>query len=266
MAVQQLDLFASSPVLAADQRGRAARQKEYFRHIQSAFARYRTDLRAIARNVRDLINPFDPTNERDMQMMDRLLHQYSDMLTPWAEATSTRLLRDIAQRDERAWFKTAREIGIALRDEIRHTPIGATVAKLIDDQVTMIRDIPIEAGREMQKLSLEYVTGGRRYDDVAPRIKEIHEMTDNRATLIARTEASKAQSAITQARAEFLGYTHYVWRAAMDYATRSTHKKLNGQICAWSDPPIAEENGDRHHPGAFPNCRCWAQPILPESR
>jgi SPP1 gp7 family putative phage head morphogenesis protein len=267
--MQQLDLFASLqfepfPPLASDQVfRRAAQQKQYFKQVRAAFNRYGSNLRQVARHVKDLINPFDPTNEDDMRRLGQLITQYSDMLTPWAEATATRFINDVAQRDERAWFKTAKDLGVALRDEVRHTPIGATVYRLIDDQVRMIKDIPLEAGREMQELAFEAATGGKRYDEITPRIKEIHEMTDNRATLIARTEASKAQSAITRARAEFIGSTHYIWHAAMDYATRPMHKELNGHEFSWADPPVAEEGGDRHHPGDFPNCRCWAEPIIP---
>lgn len=248
------------PSLAADQRFRRSRQ--YFRHIGNAASRFGVELRRFARTVNDLIRPFDPADPAAMLRLQRLLDRYVDIMTPWAEATSRRLIQDVAQRDASAWYRLSRDLGAGLRDDITYTPIGATVQNLLDSQVGLIRDMPLEAGRQMQQLALEVATGGRRYSEIVPRIREIHDMTTNRATLIARTETAKAQSAITQARSLFIGADQYVWHTARDLDVRPAHRVLHGKTFSWSDPPVAERNGTRHHPGQFPNCRCWSEPIL----
>jgi SPP1 gp7 family putative phage head morphogenesis protein len=91
-------------------------------------------------------------------------------------------------------------------------------------------------------------------------------MTLNRANLIGRTEVAKASSAIVQARAQYIGSDSYIWRSVQDADVRRMHRLLNGTVHRWDDPPIAEDpisKGIRHHPGEFPNCRCYAEPILP---
>lgn len=246
--------------LAYDQR-----PQDYWRQIRAAEHRYATQLRSIARNVGQLLGAFDVTQEGVMSRLWGMLRDYANLLTPWAEATSQRMLGDVAQRDARAWFRHSRTLSEALGREVRYAPeapIGAAVFRHLDAQVHLIRDIPLKAGRDMQQLALQAQYTGQRYTDIIPEIRKLANMTVNRATLIARTETAKASTAITRARSEFIGATHYTWHTARDLDVRPAHRKLHGQTFAWSDPPVAEENGERHHPGEFPNCRCFAQPLI----
>jgi SPP1 gp7 family putative phage head morphogenesis protein len=69
---------------------------------------------------------------------------------------------------------------------------------------------------------------------------------------------------LTRARADFVGATHYVWRTMQDEQVRPAHADLEGEVCSFADPPEVEGEG-AHHPGEFPNCRCFAEPILPDA-
>lgn len=234
-----------------------------FGTVRAAESRYARDLRKIARNVGDMAKNFDITHPPAHAELQSLLSQYADLLRPWARATSERMLADVAGRDAGAWFRHTKQLGRQLHQEISRTPLGATVYQHLDAQVELIRDIPIEAGRQIQQLALEAVTGGKRYADIIPEIRKISEMTENRATLIARTETGKASTAITRARAQFAGLDQYIWRTAGDRDVRPAHRRLDGRVFQWNEPPVAEERGDRHHPGEFPNCRCYAEPLIP---
>lgn len=54
----------------------------------------------------------------------------------------------------------------------------------------------------------------------------------------------------------------YQWKSMGDEKVRLLHQKLNGKIFSYDDPPVAEENGDRYHPGEKHNCRCRALPVF----
>ena len=84
-----------------------------------------------------------------------------------------------------------------------------------------------------------------------------------RAMLIARTEIAKANATLTRARAEAVGVTHYVWRTMGDAQVRPAHDDLDGEIFEFGKAPYVEGEG-YHHPGEFPNCRCYAEPIFTE--
>jgi SPP1 gp7 family putative phage head morphogenesis protein len=51
----------------------------------------------------------------------------------------------------------------------------------------------------------------------------------------------------------------YIWRTSEDEKVRSTHQANNGKIFRWDTRPPTG------HPGEDYNCRCWAEPHVPDS-
>lgn len=103
-----------------------------------------------------------------------------------------------------------------------------------------------------------------RAEELAKELAATGQVTRSRAALIARTETARASSGLTQARAMHIGADSYIWRTAGDADVRKEHRKHNGKVFKWSDPPIAGTNGMRYHAGAGPNCRCYPEPVVPE--
>ena len=56
---------------------------------------------------------------------------------------------------------------------------------------------------------------------------------------------------------------HQMWRTVGDNRVRETHRELNGQSFRWDEPPECDPG---HHalPGGIWNCRCWAEPVIPD--
>jgi SPP1 gp7 family putative phage head morphogenesis protein len=236
------------------ERRRLRRESAHFLQVRKVEGRYAQQLRAVGRTVGRLIGAFDIGDQSVIPEMLEMLARYAETLQPWARATARRLIAEISRRDAAAWFKSSRDIGVGLRELIEQAPIGFVAQQLVNDQVDLITSLPIEAGRRVQKHTMEFVTGGRRYDELVELVKASGEVTTSRATLIARTETAKAQSAIMQARAQFVGADQYIWRTVRDSRVRAEHRRLEGTVHRWDDPPVAETRGDRHHPGEFPNC------------
>jgi SPP1 gp7 family putative phage head morphogenesis protein len=172
------------------------------------------------------------------------------------------MLAEVAIRDEGAWAQMARSMSRALRDEIRNAPTGRVLQAALADQVTLITSLPIEAGERVHKLTLEGLETGARADTIAAEIMRTSEVTQGRANLIARTEVSRTVSSLTQARAEHVGSTGYIWRTSQDSDVRPSHKKMSGKFVLWSDAPTLD--GLKGHAGALPNCRCFPEPVIPD--
>jgi len=242
-----------------------AREHAYFEKVRNAETSYGIQLRKIAGHVGDLIKNYNPFHPGALSELEEILNRYAQILTPWAHSTSARMIAEVARRDETAWKNHSAEISRNLRQEIANAPIGPVVKQIQKDQVDLIKDIPIEAGNKIQELAREAMIKGQRFSDIVPEIQnQVAGMTKNRATLISRTETAKAATAITQARAKFIGSDTYTWRTARDKDVRLMHRRLEGTVQRWDDPPVAELNGTRHHPGDFPNCRCVAIPVIPD--
>lgn len=63
---------------------------------------------------------------------------------------------------------------------------------------------------------------------------------------------------VNELRQRGLGIESYVWRSRDDGKVRSSHARFDDQRFNWDDPP---EGG---HPGQDFNCRCRAEPALPD--
>ncbi len=94
------------------------------------------------------------------------------------------------------------------------------------------------------------------------------EVAISRAQLIAVTETARANASINQARALAVGSGQYRWHNSGDEAVRKSHKTykgkpLQGRIFSWDSPPTLDD-GMKGHPGTFPRCRCFAEPVFDE--
>lgn len=227
--------------------------------------RYALQLRKVAQQVGSIVAPFTPGDMSQVPTIEQLLKAYSDMLKGWATQTASNMLMDVALRDEQAWQTMAKELSRGLREEIRKAPTGRVMQQLLAEQVTLIQSIPLEAAQRVHRLTLEGLEDSTRFTEIAKEIRRTEEVTTSRAVLIARTETARTATTLTQARAESIGADSYIWRTSGDSTVRSDHKKLNGKIFQWNNPPVADKrSGERAHPGCIYNCRCWAEPIIPD--
>jgi SPP1 gp7 family putative phage head morphogenesis protein len=243
-----------------------AKYEEYgfWQWVRRAERRYAQWLRGIAGHVSSIVRAFEPGDPAVLPDLNYTLNKYADGIEPWARAVSARMVQEVAGRDATAWFRASRDIGKSLRREINEAPIGHVAQQIVNDQVGLIGSIPRQEAERVQRLTMEGVSDGKRYSEIVPEILRTNDITRNRAILIARTETAKAQSAIVQARSLYVGAPQYTWRTVGDADVREAHRKLEGRVCSWDDPPVAEANGARHAPGEYPNCRpsCWAEPLI----
>lgn len=201
-----------------------------------------------------------------MMRMGSVLQRYAEALTAWAEATAARMLKDVEQVDRSTWAVMSLEMSEQLRREVQSAPTGQLLRQRLDEQVTLIKSLPLDAAKRVHELTLKRLESSERASELMKAIQATGEVAASRAKLIARTEVARTSSLLMQARAEYIGSTQYIWRTSGDSDVRSGHRAMNGKVFAWDDPPEVEENGRymRHHPGQIWNCRCWPEPIIPE--
>ncbi len=205
--------------------------------------------------------------------MKAALKAYSEALTPWAERQSIKMLEKVQNSNERAYRNKSRAIGLGLQLGVGDQEVGRVARLLLNEQVGLIKSIPLEAGTRAQKIAYEAVLAGTRAEANEDTIAELQkqlglstEVAVNRAMLISRTETARATAAINQSRAQAVGSGQYRWHNSGDGAVRDSHriykgKKLQGMIFSWDHPPTLSD-GMTGHPGTFPNCRCFAEPIF----
>jgi SPP1 gp7 family putative phage head morphogenesis protein len=221
------------------------------------------ELRKVARIVAGIIKPhIDGHQLVNASKMKEALLAYSEIIEPWARRMVAGILETTAKVNAKAFSEAgAKTIGASLRVMASETAIGGVVKLIQNRQVDLIKRLPLEAGLRAQDLALKAAMDGSRASEVAQALANTEGVTLSRATLIARTEIAKANAAITQARAEYVGATHYIWQTAEDGDVRESHAEMQGQIFRFDSAPTLSD-GETHGPGEIYNCRCFAEPVI----
>jgi len=200
----------------------------------------------------------------DLDSIMKALEDYSVLITPWAKAVANYMLADTARREAKTWKTHGIEMSRAIRAELAYAPTGVTYRKLMDEQVALIKSMPLDAAQRVHHLATLTRTDSTRASTVAKEILKTGEVSEAKARLIARTEVSRSAETFKQARARFAGSEGYIWRTSGDSDVRDTHQRMEGVYVRWDHPPKTDKGLDPYHAGCGPNCRCYAEPVLPD--
>lgn len=236
-----------------------------FKARTAAEKQFELQLRKVATKVgRIVATHTDGAEILSAKGLTKALASYSELLGPWADIVVGKMLKGVEADNLKVWKAVSLSIGKELQTTMAKSAVGGVAKSLHFGQVQLIKSLPLEAGIRAQTLAHEAAIGGRRASEVAAEIARTEEVTASRAMLIARTEIAKANATFTRARAEYVGATHYIWHTAEDGDVRDTHAEMDGKIFRFDTPPYIEGEGE-HGPGEFPNCRCYAEPIIGEA-
>jgi SPP1 gp7 family putative phage head morphogenesis protein len=247
---------------ARNERGSGARGRPRNGRIEREYAKH---LRQLAGHVGSIVDRYEQGLE-SLPGLQRLLQSYAEGLVPWAKRVSLKMIKEVDGRDRAAWASLGFALSAQLHRDLRTAPMQEAFRKLQELQVDLITSIPSKAAQRVAELTVKGLTSGVRAKEVAKAIAETTQITKERATLIARTETSRAASTLLHVRCDSVGATHYVWRTSEDSDVRPGHKAMSGKVYEWANPPAVNEGGRimRHHPGEIWNCRCYAEPIVPD--
>jgi len=241
----------------------------HFKPNESAERQFAKALRKVASQAANVVEMHvDGVTLRDERNMMKVLSEYSEMLGPWARSQAARMLERVAKKNKTAWGKRSKEIRKGLQTTVAKAVVGKRAAELLQEQVDLIKTIPLKAGVRAQELAREAFYNGGRASEIAEELERTHQVSESDAERIARTEVARANSVITQTRAQAAGSRQYIWRNSGDAAVREAHlkyhgRKLDGMVFSWDEPPTLDD-GTTGHPGTFPNCRCYPEPFFPE--
>lgn len=188
-----------------------------------------------------------------------------------------RMVTAVRADNEKTWRAAARkgtlsrQIHSSLQKSMRGG-IDTVVQFIIEENSKLIRSVPGDIAKKISEDAMKgYLDGVRWEDAVADIMAKAPYLSYNHAKLIARTETSKANEALTEARARDLGITWYFWRSSHDERVRRSHQMMDGVLCSFDSPPDPEafyDGGSKFGPyqaGCCPNCRCYAEPVVDEN-
>jgi len=169
--------------------------------------------------------------------------------------------RNLAAVDESLIASVRQAVGVdiagALHDGGR---VEAEMQRAARENVDLITSIPAQHLDRVRAAVEKAFADGTRWESMAKDLREIGDVTDRRARIIARDQTAKMNSAFNEARQTQVGITEYTWSGSLDQRERDSHRRMEGVRCKWNDPPSVD--GERVHPGQAILCRCVAQPVI----
>ena len=223
---------------------------------------YEAKLRGVSREVRKLILAHNPVDLASLERLKQALYSYAKLIEPWSKMIVEKMILDVSNQDKNAWRNHTKEMSLSLQKEILNAPTGEIFRQLMEQNVELIKSIPIEVAQKVHEKVIGNLGTGARPTSLIEEIMKMGGVTLGRATTIARTETSRAANTLTQVRAQFVGSEGYIWRTSKDLVVRLSHRKMNGVFVKWAEPP--ELDGMVGHAGCLPNCRCFSLPVIPE--
>lgn len=185
------------------------------------------------------------------------------------------MAREVANVNAKSWrtaamrTTNAKAIYRALQNEIELVGIGPVLREIARQNAELISSLPIYVARKVSAHATEMVQQGKRPEEIARELKVLApHLTKSRIELISRTEVSRAETQLTQARAQRIGIEWGQWVTSKDQRVRASHKNLDQVIMRFSDPPqpealVGEKSTlGRGLAGEFPNCRCVFLPLI----
>lgn len=197
---------------------------------------------------------------KDVQDASELL---AGRMVKWINVGNQRTWREAAARSQRS-----QKLFRLLEAEMRGAT-GEAVRNLIAANARYISSVPVDAASRLVHEVQAAQQRGARPATIAKMMRvRFPELLRSRVNLISRTETAKASLALTQARAQEVGAAWYVWKTSEDVRVRASHRKMDGVVFRWDDPPspevLAGEKSTlgRYNAGGCPNCRCTSIVLL----
>lgn len=204
-----------------------------------------------------------PADEALRQDVDRL----KDAALPlFGEAAVVAIATEVAQSTavrHRSEFGRQMVAAIGIDPFVADPNLAAQIDGFIADNVSLIKNLGDDQIARMEGIVQRGLRAGLRHEVIAKQIREAFGFARKRAAFIARDQVSKLYGELTRSRQQQVGINKYRWSTSRDERVRPGHRRLEGTIQEWSNPPITNpKTGGRAHPRQDPNCRCESVPFV----
>jgi uncharacterized protein with gpF-like domain len=158
----------------------------------------------------------------------------------------------------------------ALREVGFTTKISTTamtkeiLRRAIWENVNLIKTIPSEYFRQIEKAVTESVYVGRDLAGLEKNLLERYAITDKRARLIAKDQNNKASQALSRANAEEAGITRGIWQhMRASKVPRPSHELMDGTEFDLREGCYDPDEGRNVMPGELIMCNCGCRWVIP---
>lgn len=194
-----------------------------------------------------------------------------------ADTLAIRFVTMANTTDARTWREAAKGGGVnpqiyELLKKNLNGRLGAAVNQKVLENAHYIKTIPLTVAEQVTDFTKTQAYKGIRASEIEKALQDkVSQYSKAKASTIARTEASKAMTALTEVRARDVGVNWYQWRTADDARVRNSHEHMEGVLINWDNPPSPEllagqRSVGTYNAGNIYNCRCYPSPLVTLNR
>lgn len=145
-------------------------------------------------------------------------------------------------------------------DDFRASEIVQNYVNNMDYWIKDFTEFEISKMRnELQQIILD----GKSTKFIAEYIQKRYDINKRKALFLARNESALATTSYLIAKYQSEGINIYKWSSSHDERVRELHRKLDGQVFTFDNPPIIDDRTQqRGHPAQTYNCRCVMIPQI----
>lgn len=233
--------------------------------------RYRAELNRLLRSVRDEVNalveqygmepaPVAMDAAPLAEAVDRLLANWVLRLGDMADKIAAWFVKGTLSHYDGNLRRQLRRGGFTVRLQMTDYTREALRAS-IGENVGLIRSIPTEYLAQVSKYVHAATAGGFDLGTLTNNLQHAYHIGRNRAKLIARDQANKANAVIEQARRKELGITKAIWmHSAAAKVPRPSHVAANGKEFDVEKGMYLD--GKWVLPGQEINCGCTSRSVI----
>lgn len=166
-----------------------------------------------------------------------------------------------------------RTLGIDIRAVVRQEDLADYLQAAAARNASLIKSLADDTVKGIQQVVYNNSIAGNSVKTLRADLQKQFGISDKRAKLIARDQASKLNSDLNKIRQEQAGVTEYGFSTSRDERVRANHKAMEGRTCKWSDATVYKADdgswrsrsgigGVSLHPGQDIQCRCTGRGIV----
>jgi uncharacterized protein with gpF-like domain len=206
----------------------------------------------------------DSTPAEQMQFEFRkLAERWQGKFDDMAPKVAASFLKNQFRGTSAAMRMALREAGWSIEFTMTTAMRDAFEASLAEN-VGLIKSIPSQYLQEVEGIVMRNYAAGRDLKSMAADIRARYHVAANRAVLISRDQANKANAVVLRARQTELGITEGIWLHSHAGKTpRPTHVAMNGKRYLISKGMWDSAVQKWIFPSELIGCRCQGRSVLP---